>query len=530
MTDDTPTLTRRRALQGIGSVAGMASLAGCGSVVGKSEQLRYAQVLPPQTLDPVVIDDPWSAQVANLVFQGLYAYDRGMNLVPVLANGEPTVSDDGKRYAVTLKKGATFQNGQAVRAEDVKYSLDPSTYRGTTPSPNLWQVEPIRSVSVADERTVEFELKHPYPAFEHTLTRAVVPKASRNGNEEAFGTEKPVGSGPYEVDVFKPGSTALLTSWDGYWQNVDPGIRDVKFVSNHAGLARSMSLKTGQNDVVERIQPKLWSATKKFPGSRVTKTRSYHSTFVGFNTSDGPTSKKKVREAIDYLLPMSDLVEHLVGETGERQYSPLPRHVSEKWGFPLEKWKDVPHERNRERARTLMEEADVGSWSPLVAVPEDLMREKFAEAIVHELKKLGFRKARTKKYSWSGFRETILSGNSSKYAMFVGSWAGAEDPDSFLYPLFHRNMEGVTNATFYRNPDLMENLERSRQVDDRRKRKRLYEETVTTLLEERVHLPVANLYNSFGVKDRVEGFEPHPLSQYNPQLLTPDGRSVSLRE
>lgn len=36
------------------------------------------------------------------------------------------------------------------------------------------------------------------------------------------------------------------------------------------------------------------------------------------------------------------------------------------------------------------------------------------------------------------------------------------------------------------------------------------------------------IHNSFGVRERVDGFEPHPLAAYNPMVLSPDG-TPSLR-
>jgi len=89
-------------------------------------------------------------------------------------------------------------------------------------------------------------------------------------------------------------------------------------------------------------------------------------------------------------------------------------------------------------------------------------------------------------------------------------------------------MEGLTNGTYYRNPDVMDWIDRARETRDRKKRRDLYEKAITTVLEDRVHLPAFTLHNSFGVKDRVEGFRPHPLAQVNPQLVAGEGR-VSIR-
>lgn len=525
--------TRRDALRGLAAVGAAATLAGCSAEAIPGNEpgthLRYSTVLPPASLDPIEVVDPWSMGAANAVFQRLYTYDADLNPVPVLADGPPSVSDDGRRYRVRLVDGARFQDGTRVSAADVKYSFEAPVAEETRP---LWLTNAIAEVRTPDRSTVEFRLAYPYPAFRHSLTRPVVPRSVREGNPERFGTapDATVGSGPYEPHLIKPGKYAELRSWEGYWTGTTPPIDRLRLINTHAGLARTMALKTGQSDVVERVQPDFWDATKRIPSACVVRTPSYHSFFVGFNCSSGPTEDPRVRRAVDYLLSMDAFVEHVVGPAGTPQHSPLPDRLAAEWGLPLEEWTGLRTRKNVAEARALFAEAEVGSWTPTVAVPHnDKLREKLAEALVRGLTEAGFTKARVRKYHWRHFRERVTSGNEGDYNLYVGSWAGFPDPDAFLYPLFHQRMEGITNGVYYRNPDVMDAIERARRTRDRPTRRRLYERAITTLLEERVHLPAFTLHNSFGVKERVEGFEPHPLAQFNPQLVAGE-RAVSIRD
>ena len=520
-----PTATRRTVLEGLAGVAGLSSLAGCSSEAvpgnGSGETLRYAQVLPPLQLDPVVLDDPWTGQSAGMTFQGLYTYDRELNLVPELAAGPPEVGGDGTTYTVSLVEEATFHDGSPVLAEDVKYSYEAPVEEETPP---LWRMNMIAEIRTPDDRTVEFHLEYPYPAFGHSLTRGVVPKHVREENSETFGTEVVVGSGPYVPRIVKPGSYAAFDAWSEFWGTPRPGVETVKTVGNHAGFARTMALKTGQSDIVERIEPDFWNATDQFTGADVVSTRSFNSHFVAFNCNDEPTADPKVREAVDYLLSMDDFVERVVRPAGRRQVSPLPDRLAKEWGFPLDEWRDVARKKNRKRAKALFEQADVKSWTPIIAVPrDDMLRQKLGTALATGLSRVGFRRARVKKYHWREFRKIVTSGNIDDYSMYIGSWAGFDDPDTFLYPLFHRSMEGLTNGTYYRNPELMKKIARARRTSDPGRRKQLYESVTTTLLEDRVHIPAYTLHNSFGVKEYVKGFEPHPLAQLNPRLVSQDG-------
>lgn len=537
---DTNGITRRTVLEGLGA-AGLSSLAGCTGVdltaargAGTAD-MRIAQVLAPTTLDPLTTNGVPSEQVASRVFQGLYTYGEGTDLVPELAAGPPEESADGTTYTVELVPDARFQNGDPVTAEDVQYSFteplnEEPTGPWNRPSPaGEWELEVIDSVETPDDRTVRFHLAYPYPAFDHALTRLVVPRSVREADPEAFARD-PVGSGPFEVDLFKPGKYALLTRWGDYWDSPKPKVDSVKFVPVYSGLTRTMSLWTHQNHLAETVEPKFWEVTDGFAGVDVEAVDSFRYYYLGFNCNEGPTSDPRVRTAVDYCVNMDEMVKNMVAPAGERQYSPLPRRVAEEWEMPLDEWEAIPNERDVRRAKELFDEAGVEQWAPSIAVPGtkssgDELREKMAEAVVEGLGSATFLQATVDKYPWPVFQEKVLSG--SGYDMFVGDWVGNPDPDSFAYPLFHENNEGETNGTFYKNEAVMEELLRARKTDERAKRRSLYESALTTVLEDRVHLPLYTLKSSFGVRSTVDGFAPHPMPTVDPRLVGPE-RSVSL--
>lgn len=450
--------------------------------------------------------------------------------MPVLADGAPTVSDDGTTYTVSLRDEPRFHDGSDLSPADVKYSFEAPAREST---PNAWKVDMVDEVRTPDDATVEFSLSYPYPNFEQSLTQPVVPKTAREGNTSRFGRAFAVGTGPYTLDQFEEGTYAVLRRWDDYWGPNAPALPGMTFVNVHSGLARTMSLKTGQNDVVERVQPKFWSATADFPNADVVRAPSYTSYYLGFNTSGTPMENPRMREAVDYLVSMDDFVTEVVGEAGRRQYGPFPRRLADRWGFPVEEWRGIPHAVNTERARAMLKREldvmDVSGWTPKVVAPHnDYLAQKLATKVAGALRTVGFRRARATTHHWREFSETTTSGNQSDYAMFVTARSGGPDPDSFLYPMLHENMQGLTNGTYYNEESVMRDLLAARQTTTRTERKARYERAVSTLLEDRVVVPAFTLANSFGVKRHVEGFEPHPMAVYNPAVLTPDG-TPSLR-
>ncbi len=93
--------------------------------------LRIGQHADFRSLDPAIANDTGRVPFVRMIFQPLLDYDDGVNLVPLLAEAMPTLSEDGKTYTFHLKKGVRFSNGREVTADDFVYSwtrlLDPNT-------------------------------------------------------------------------------------------------------------------------------------------------------------------------------------------------------------------------------------------------------------------------------------------------------------------------------------------------------------------------------------------------------------------
>ena len=533
-------MNRRRMLSSIG-LAGAAGLAGCVSGGGGGDSgggsLKFGQSKGPIEFDPIILNDVPSAEVAAQVFEGLYAYDEQTGIVPQLADGEPEIESkgsgaaEGTRYTVTITDGATFQNGDPVTAEDVKYSFNAPVEEETE---NASEFNMIESITATDEGTVQFDLKYPFGAFRHTLTASVVPESVREEDKEGF-KDDPVGSGQFEFDDWQEGQFARVTRWDDYWGEPAANVAEVEFSPVEESTTRITTLNNGENQIVKGIPPKQYSTVEGMEDASVQEVPGIGYFYLAMNCMEGPTTDQTVREAIDYTFSMDDAVANYVEPTGIRQYSPLPASIAETWDMPTEEWSSIPHSKDIEQAQQLFDEAGVPTdYSWRIIVPPDDKREQIGVTVSNGLKEAGFEDVTVQRLDWGAFLEQYNTGSEDDYNMYTLGWAGTPDPDAFTYYLFGRTDDtlGVTNGSFYgANSDdgkeATEKFVQARESADREERKRLYEEGITTVLEERAHIPAYNLKNSFGVRDSVGDFLAHPADQF--QLVT-DHNNVSLDE
>src|SRR6266849_1152413 len=189
----------------------------------------------------------------------------GKNMAPSLAESWST-SPDGLVYEFVLRKGVTFHNGEAVTADDVKFSFE--RYRGISAKALK---EKVAAVETPDPRRVRFRLKQPWPdfmAFYGTpatgaawiVPRKYVEKVGEDGFKKA-----PVGAGPYKFVSFTPGVELVLEAVEGYWRKT-PSVKRLVFKAVPDPTTRLAMLKRGEADVAYGLAGELGEEVRRTPG------------------------------------------------------------------------------------------------------------------------------------------------------------------------------------------------------------------------------------------------------------------------
>lgn len=530
--------TRRRRFIKSAAAAGVVGLAGCSGNSGESGDgtgtgagtgtptetmtpskdggtLNVAQVSSPVALDPVNNKGGnYSIMIKSKVYSSLFDFDSNTNITPLLAEEIPELTNGGTEFTITLDERATFHNGDPVTAEDVKYSFLEPVRQETSWASNFSIID---SIEIEDETTAHFTLKEPYKPILYAMEHPIAPKSVREEDPEAFGTETIVGSGPFEVTEFEEGDHTTLKGWDDYWGNSAPHLDEVNITPINEATTRVTQLKTGKQDVIRSVPPKLFETVDAQQGASVVSGPGLSYQFAAFQQKEGECKKRDVRLAIDHCVNLDAAVDKFVKPAGERLYSPLPTAVATAWDMPVDKWQGMWSEKDIDRAKELFDQAGVpDDWECKIVVSSTDFRRQMAVSIANGIKEAGY-DASVQYIDFSKMLQIYNSGDASKLNMYLLGWTRAPEPDRFLYELLH--IDGAFQGQYYEDERFNELLQKAHTAVDREERREMYIEAINIFIEDRVHLPLYTTKIAMGAKDYVKDFSAVPISTKNPNLF-----------
>src|SRR6185437_15362493 len=157
--------------------------------------LKAAMIGEPPTLDLHWTTAVITQEITFHVYESLFTYDANFAPVPMLAESY-TLTPDGRRYTIPLRKGVRFHNGKEMTSADVVPSLN-RWGRLSSVGRTLWKY--VESVDAKDGYTVVISLKQPSASLIYGLSEphgAIYPKESIDAVGEGPLKEF-IGTGPY---------------------------------------------------------------------------------------------------------------------------------------------------------------------------------------------------------------------------------------------------------------------------------------------------------------------------------------------
>ena len=133
----------------------------------------------PKTFNPFNANDNTSAQLAGIMYDGLFTTDPyDGSIIPKLAKSIEILPDK-KTYIVHLRHGIRWSDGKEITADDVVYTYGTIIFGGfgdTATRDSLYIDGKLPSVEKIDKYTVEFTTPKPFAPFLRMLTTPIAPK------------------------------------------------------------------------------------------------------------------------------------------------------------------------------------------------------------------------------------------------------------------------------------------------------------------------------------------------------------------
>lgn len=433
-------------------------------------------------LDPHVATAFSSFQVLDLVYESLLRLNpKTLEIEPSLAQSW-TVSRDGLEYTFNLRRNATFHDGSSVDASDVKYTFD-RILDPATKSPQASFLEPVKDVTVVTPFTVKITLKRPFAPFLSLLTnpgRGIVPA----NFEDKVGDPrvKTLGSGPYQLVEFGPGSVRLAR-YDRYWGRDSSGNRlpyadavIYRVIPDPATLRAAV--RSGEVDLIIGFGVDITTA-RALAGVadvRVMTVPDLSYSLLGIQHERRPFNDARVVQALSLAVDRDQLIQVVYSGRGTTA-GPIPPTLAE-WR-PVAAGSLPNYRRDAARAKQLLAQAGYPNgvtikMMPIPTVPEAV---QIAQVLKEQLAPAGF----NVEIEQVDFATFLSRWRGSDFDTFVSLNGGAIDPDVHLYRHIHST--GSTNVFKFKDATIDQLLDQGRGTADPARRLQIYAQLQRAIAE-----------------------------------------------
>ncbi|MEJ0002578.1 MAG: ABC transporter substrate-binding protein [Pararobbsia sp.] len=535
MTSNRPHRTLRSAVRALVFPCTLALAFAAGAAQAKS--LVVCTEASPDGFDVVQFNSVVTANAsADVIFNGLVAFDDADNrVVPALAD-KWDVSADGLRYTfhlranVAFQKTAYFSPTRALDADDVIFTfarmLDANNpwHKVSGPSgfPHALSMQLpklIKSIDKVDAQTVRFTLSEPNATFLSILTMgfaSIYPaeyadqllKANRTGELNT----KPIGTGPFILHDYQKDAVIRYDVNPAYW-GPKPKIDKLIYAITPDTAVRLQKLKAGECQIALAPKPQDVIAARDDKKLKISERPAFMTAFVAINTQHKPFDNPKVRQALNLAFDRSTYVKAVFDGMATPAVNPFPAST---WSYA----KDVqPYAHDPAQAKKLLAEAGYPNgftttiWTRPTGSVLNPDPKLSAELLQADLAKIGVT-AQVKVVEWG---ELIRAAKQGQHDLLFMGWVGDNgDPDDFLTPQFScASVQSGINFARHCDPALDKLIAGALTTTDQGKRSADYEKAQQLIHDEALWIPLAYPTTSAIMQANVSGYTVSPFGRQN---------------
>ena len=284
---------------------------------GDTQYIKLSTILLDSVNPTLMMGRPGNMQVCSLIYDSLVSITPDFGAGPEIAESWERVDD--LTWVFYIREGMTWQDGneiwaegegRAVTAHDVVYAYGIHA-KYSMPLRGLFMN--IAEYVALDDYTLQIKTVTPLSSLitgTQTLNMTPIFPVEAVTEHENGADIISVGSGPFELQDFGPGSGAFLTKNEDYWIPVK--LDEVEYVVIDDSAARVIAFEAGEIDYLMAAPVDEGPRLVDLGYTRVGMLGGWKG--IGFNITKAPYDDYRVREGISLLLDVDSAWQAIVPE------------------------------------------------------------------------------------------------------------------------------------------------------------------------------------------------------------------------
>lgn len=470
----------------------------------------------PENFDPDHPSSDWTVTaVTNHVYEGLFEFNDDNKAIPHLAESYD-VSEDGKTYKIKLREGVKFSDGDEMKSDDVKDSLE----RWIKVNPIGDQVKDyIVGIDIVNDYELDIKFSKVYAPFINILGSPVSRQKMLVKKKEIidrFGDSiitEHIGTGPYYFEDIIMGQKVVLKRNDNYVpiegvkasglageRNAYLDSITIEFASEES--VRVSGLKSEQFDFIDELSSDRYAEINNY--SNVEPVICNHGTIsvLAFNSGKKPFNDVNLRRAVAYAINPKEMAYAQVGD--EKFWS-----VEDgSWFKEGNDWYDadagegVYDSQNIEKAKEYIEKSDYNNEViTILGTKENVYTSNGNLALQDQLKAIGLN-VEVELVDRSTFGEKRQDG---EWNIVMSRWSDM-NPDPQVFGPWTGTNGWITNWDDEDSRRMDEVFDRMLSEVDYEKRYKIVQEFYSEFWSSLPYIKVFNDKRLYGINEKLNGY------------------------
>ncbi|WP_297194423.1 ABC transporter substrate-binding protein [uncultured Campylobacter sp.] len=461
----------------------------------------------PTRLNPVFSEDHDS--VLALIFSGLTRFNDDMSLEPDLAKSW-TISKDGLVYEFELRNDVFWHDGVKFSAKDVEFTLNTLLDKKLL-APSKDNFKDIKKVEVLSDTKVRITLSKPFPPLLDALSLGMLPKhiLQKEDINKAKFNQKPIGTGPYKLKIWKKGYFTELEANDKFYLGK---VKTKKLILKHIKDPKiaATELKSNLVDValIDYEVLKDFQNDKNFKVN-IEKSADYRALMFNFNNKF--LKDINVRKALNYAVDKESIVNNLLHNLGFVANHPLEnswavgKQFKSTYEYDLNKADEFLQKAGFKKNKNGIYEKNGEILEfEIYTMSNDPLRVALTQVILSEFKKLGV--------VAKGIAKPAGSFDYTRIDSFLVGWGSPYDPDFHTYRVFASEKDW--NFGHYSDKEVDKSLNLARNTLDKEERKKEYLNFVKALDENPAFIFIAYIDYPVVFRKGINGVKNYILGHH----------------